>query len=348
MYRKKLLRRGAILVLIALLLSGCGSGISSEPTITPLPSPSFTLPPTLTPIPSPTLTPTPSLIGGGGNRIVCVGRVGKDHDAIYTIRTDGSNETRLTDDVVAEYRSPVWSPDGKKIAFASNRDGNYEIYTMDANGANVTRLTITKADINLSYAMNDQPDWSPDGKSIVFTRYDWSSVHDIYLMSPDGSNLTNLTSEDWGPISDDFAPRWSPDGKRIAFVSDRLSSGASNTIYIMSPDGAVIESLRNKSKLNIFNIDWSPDGNRIVFSAMSYEFGGTGSKIYLIDVNSSDTFSLTFGADADNNPVWSPDGNVIAYVSRGGIHTIIQTGDQIASALLYKDTACQSYPDWQP
>jgi len=107
------------------------------------------------------------------------------------MNADSGGVTRLTNDPAAE-RFPSWSPDGKKIAFFSNRDGNGDIYIMNADGSGVTRLT----DPLDRCAM---PAWSPDGRQIAM-----ECMHDedpeIYVMNADGSGLTRLTNnsgEDW-------------------------------------------------------------------------------------------------------------------------------------------------------
>src|SRR3954447_18523154 len=86
---------------------------------------------------------------------------------IWTVNSDGTDPTNLTNNGV-EIRDvePAWSPTGDKIAFASNRDGNYEIYIMDTEGGGQTRLTMSPG--------NDQwPTWSPDGQTIAFSRGAW-------------------------------------------------------------------------------------------------------------------------------------------------------------------------------
>jgi uncharacterized repeat protein (TIGR01451 family) len=111
---------------------------------------------------------------------------------IYVMDADGSNQTRLTNNVFDD-ADPAWSPDGEKIAFTSDRDcidtsngnyypcGHYEVYVMDANGSNQTRLTNNGA-------VENSPSWSADGAKIVFNR-----ANQIYVMDADGSNQTQLT-----------------------------------------------------------------------------------------------------------------------------------------------------------
>jgi Tol biopolymer transport system component len=110
-----------------------------------------------------------------------------------------------------------------QIAFASTRDGNDEIYVMNADGSNQVNLT--------NHWGNDiQPTWSPDGTRIAFMS-DRDGIFDIYVMGSDGSNPVNLTNN---PTRYDAWPTWSPDGTRIAFVSLRDEGG----IYVMGADGS--------------------------------------------------------------------------------------------------------------
>ncbi len=85
---------------------------------------------------------------------------------------------------------PNWSPDGTEIAFTSNRDGNDEIYVMNADGSNQTRLTYNDA-------YDGMPAWSPDGTRIAFESRRDSNGSAIYVMNADGSNQTQLTKRPW-------------------------------------------------------------------------------------------------------------------------------------------------------
>ena len=126
---------------------------------------------------------------------------------IYAINPDGTGEKSLS---TQGDHTPNWSSDGKKIAFSSLRDGNSEIYIMNADGANQIRLT------NNGF-FDFRPSWSPDGKKIAFTSTRVTDSYDIYVMNSDGTNQTRLTVNS----INDYAPSWSPDGTTIAFTSDR-------------------------------------------------------------------------------------------------------------------------------
>ena len=124
-----------------------------------------------------------------------------------------------------------------RIAFESIRDGNLEIYVMNADGSNQTRLTDNPAS-------DSDPTWSADGQKIAFASNrdgNWQ----IYIMNADGSNQTRLTNNQ----ADDAYPAWSPDGQRIAFTSNR---DGNLEIYVMNPDGSQQSRLTNNSGADSF------------------------------------------------------------------------------------------------
>ena len=154
-----------------------------------------------------------------------------------------------------------------QIAFASQRDGNHEIYVMDADGGNQRNLT---NDLHLDW----DPSWSPDGKRIVFVsqrdghfRSRFGITSEIYVMDADGGNQRNLTND----LHLDWDPSWSPDGKRIVFVSQRDGHfrsrfGITSEIYVIDADGMNEQRLTENPQNDWFP-SWSPDGKRIVFSS---------------------------------------------------------------------------------
>jgi len=105
---------------------------------------------------------------------------------IWMINADGSGQTRLIDNPLTANPDPTFSADGRRIAFASQRDGNYEIYVMNADGSDQTRLTT-------SPVSDDQPAFSPDGRKIAFRSYRNGNA-DLYLLNTDGTRSSKSGS----------------------------------------------------------------------------------------------------------------------------------------------------------
>ena len=133
------------------------------------------------------------------------------------MNADGINQTNLTNNSALERRS-TWSPDGTKIAFESNRDGDREIYQMSSTGDNPINLTNSAGD-------DRQAHWSSDGTKIAFISKRDGNL-EVYVMNSDGTDSTRLTNES----SNDGFPAWSNDGTKIAFDSIR---DGNNEIYVM-------------------------------------------------------------------------------------------------------------------
>ena len=159
-------------------------------------------------------------------------------NGLWVMNLDGSDPRPITfkDDI-----DPTWSPDGSMIAFASNRSGQRQLYTANANGKNVNQVT----DLN---NMGGRSSWSPDGTKLAFYRGP-EGDHNIYIINIDGTGLQRLTNG-----GDNLGPSWSPDGNWIAFTSFR---DGNNEIYIVRPDGSRETRLTN-SPIS----DWQPRWGR--------------------------------------------------------------------------------------
>jgi len=193
----------------------------------------------------------------------------------------------------------AWSPDGSKISFSWNGEGNFEIYVMQADGSAVTNVTHDAASDR--YAT-----WSPDGAKIAFAsdRAGKDQV-DIYVMGADGSNPIRLT-HDPGPNS---FPSWSKDGKKIAFMSKRDGHWQ---IYVMNADGSAQRKVTT-SQANDENPSFSPDNKHIVFE--SNRDGDRMDQLYSVRIDGSGLRRLTHN-DANNVfPSFSPDGKWILFGS---------------------------------
>ncbi|MRR29127.1 DUF5050 domain-containing protein [bacterium] len=182
-----------------------------------------------------------------------------NHQEIFVVNADGSNSVNITDDPAQE-REPTWSPDGMRIAFMREKEGNREIYTMNSDGSSVIALTENPENDN-------DPEWSPVRNQVVFSsRRDGN--WEIYRVNDDGTGLVRLTTDKM----QDTHPTWSPDGQQIAFLSNR---SAYNEIYIMNLDGSNVQKITNQggsTEIGLtIDLSWSSDGQWLAVGCITPE-----------------------------------------------------------------------------
>ena len=226
--------------------------------------------------------------------------------------------------------SPDWSPDGRRIAFHSTRDGPFEVYVMNADGSGVSRLTHNDA-------FDDLPAWSPDGRRIAFSSNRDGNT-EIYVMNADGSAVTRLTDND----AFDGPPAWSPDGTRIAFATRR---DGNTEIYVMNADGSGAIRLTDNDVDDVTPA-WSPDGLRIAFASGHR----ANLDIYVMNVDGSGVTRLTHNDVGDLFPDWSPDGSRIAFHSNrdGSWEVYVINADGSSVTRLTGNDSDDLSPDWSP
>src|SRR5205823_60452 len=215
---------------------------------------------------------------------------------IYVMNPDGSGVARVTNDTGGSV-DPIWSPDGKRIAYANFHSGRSEIFAINVVGTGETQLT-TEGGFPGA--------WSPDGTRIAFANNS-DGDDDIFILNLDGSGVTRLT----GNAFRDAPAAWSPNGAQILFLSDR--EDGDEEIYVMNADGSGVTRLtHNPGRDEGDRAGWSPDGRRFVFSS---DRDGGQLHIFVMNADGTGATQLTSGGFVDDDPVWSPDGKQIAFHS---------------------------------
>ena len=264
---------------------------------------------------------------------------------LATAGIDGLHKDRLTENLAIDHY-PTWSPDGSRIAFASNilrtESGEYDayrfqgiearshegvarIYTIDPDGSDLRTLTPAGAG-----AVLFPPRWSPDGERVAFIggsiwddRPDLPAPYVLYTATADGLNLRTIA----GAAG---APSWSPDGQRLAFTANvETPSGYKLVLRSASADGGDVRDVAEIEEIvnggNMFEsvltsgggVSWSPDGSAFIVSAQNANFF---NKAFIIGDDGSELQSFVF-----SHAEWSPDGNRIAVVAWYG-HANIYEG----------------------
>jgi Tol biopolymer transport system component len=290
---------------------------------------------------------------------------------VHTVDVSGSDPqqmTQLTDGIIG--RAAAWSPDGRRLAFATD-----------------TMVRVVDADTGAaiaSYPNMHAPVWSPDGRRLAFAANDASAGWGLYVA--DGSQPREISRQWSAPdpgVTHDIA--WSRDGERIAFVRTKRASHASPAnIYVAKADGSSITAVTyypDRHGWSIAHLAWSPDGQRFAFNARGLvvtinvdgtdqsEFGpvtqyslrapqwSTDSKrllwwndrgIVVSGPRGEDPVELTRGRVAGEHAVWSADGERIAFVDHYAPNLYVMNADGSGLTLVAQTRPTLMYPTWRP
>ena len=216
---------------------------------------------------------------------------------VFRINADGSNPVQIThtepgseDQPVGNY-CPAYSPDGKKIVFTGERDGNADIYVIDADGKNRTQLTNDEH-------RNWYASYSPDSKKIIYSS-DRNGIEDIWVMDADGGNKKKLTNNDNKTA---HGPTFSPDGKTILFMSDIQGKfGEKMQVWTMDVDGNNLKCLTSRDAYHS-GVDYSPDGQHIAYKS---NWNGYWN-VYVMDADGDNIMQVTDekGEDLNTRGSW--------------------------------------------
>lgn len=218
---------------------------------------------------------------------------------VYTVAT---GEIRQVTDSCCFHADPSFSPDGKRLVFASNRDGNPEIYSANIDGSDLRRLTFDpKTDAH--------PGFSPDGTQIMFGSDRENENGDIYLMNPDGSGVVKVIG--WDKSTETANPGgWSSDGTKIVFYSDR---NGKDDIYIASAETARPKPVLSEHDNDLRGASYSPDGKKILYSRALDDKTG---ELRVFDRETQRTQVLRKTELSTILARWSPDANWIVFSDR--------------------------------
>ncbi|HEU5170210.1 MAG TPA: CehA/McbA family metallohydrolase [Gemmatimonadales bacterium] len=236
---------------------------------------------------------------------------------LWRQRIDSGEARQLTDGPGYDYQ-PDWSPDGRRMVYASYDGAEVELRLLDL--ATGTSRTLVR-----NGAVNVDPRWSPDGRRVAYVSTAFEGRFHVFVVTVEADGAAGeplrITEDRHGGLPryyyhayDQYlAPAWSPEGRELLLLSNRGHVWGSGTIWRMEArPGGVMREIRDEETTWRADPDWAPDGRRAVYS--SY-LGGQWHQLWLMTADGESPFQLTYGEFDATMPRWSPDGRRIAFIS---------------------------------
>ncbi len=230
---------------------------------------------------------------------------------LYIKAVDGATVTQVTDGN-ANDAQPVFDPTGQRIAFSSDRSGNWDVWVIDVDGRNATQITN-------SPMQELHPSWSPDGKQLVYCRISPRDRRgELWIAELGNPGVRKL-------IGEGMFPAWSPKGNRIAFQRARARGSRWYSIWTVEYEDSEPRfptEVGSRHDAALISPAWSPDGLQITFTAVmasdstsvrdNGRGGGThgGSRVGIVDADGRGLQFLTEGRGAHYSPTWATDGRI--------------------------------------
>ncbi len=274
------------------------------PAVTPKPAKMFFAekPAVLIP-PTPVFTPSPAPTPPGGGVLRKIAFTSNRGDGryyqLYMMDANGKNDERLLESEAFD-RDPHFSFDGTCIAFSSNRTGTYQIYVLDIDTRAVKQLTRGNVD-------KTNPFWSPGDRTIMYTMHK-CGLSELGIMSADGSNPQQLTHH----AGESHGYGFSPDGNAISFESTMNNK---NEIFILDLFTMKARSLVEVDEYTFVGDPvFSPRGKKLIFSSNSIQ--QTTRQLYIYNLDRQNYYRITYDSLYKDDPIFSPDGTMIAYIAK--------------------------------